>query len=499
MGSLPRSLGSCLLVLLVSPSVWADEPNAGPDGPGELGAPEADPYAVYGGAPSAVCGWPSTVALQGSCTGTLVHPQVVIYAQHCGTQYSSIQFGENLNQPAKNVQTEFCRTYQGGGPGTGMDFAFCKLAEPVLDVPIVPILMGCEVDKLQPGAEVTIVGFGNADDNLPYGIKREVTTTINGFEGMEIFIGGNGKDSCNGDSGGPVFIKMDDGTWRVFGITSYGGQCGTGGYYSMMHNGMAWFEQESGLDLTPCGDAAGTWGPTGECKGFPMNPGLSGGAWPACNNNEVGGASTSCGMPTEPDVTPPTATITMPTDGTEYDAPEGAMVTITVDAQDVGWGIKEVRLKVNGQEVPGGVDNVPPYEFNALFPTGQYELGATAVDLNDNTGEALPVHFGVNTPADPTAGAEETAEGTSAGTGEGGNEGEGGSEEASPTEGSASSDPSAATATNPTGATGATDPMGDEGGDGEGCGCRSGQDPKASLLALTVLGLLARRRRAGRR
>lgn len=481
MASLPRALASSLLVVLVTPTAWAD-------GPETIAEPEADPSAVYGGEPSAVCGWPSTVALQGSCTGTLVHPEIVIYAQHCGGQYSSIQFGEDLNQPAKNVPTEFCRTYPGGGPGSGADFAFCKLAEPVLDVPIVPILMGCEVDLLQPGAEVTVVGYGNADDNLPYGIKREVVTTINNFEGEEIFIGGNGKDSCNGDSGGPVFIKVADGTWRVFGITSYGGQCGTGGYYSMMHKGMQWFETESGIDLTPCGDATGAWLPTEECKGFPMNPGTAGGSWPACNNDAVGGYSATCGGPAMMDEVPPTAVITMPTDGQVYEMPEGAMITITVDAQDAGSGIKDVRITVNGQDVPNGIDMAAPYELKAIFPTGEYDIGAVARDNADNEGAATPVHISVN----PAPAGDGSAEGGDSdeggGSGEGGESGEGGD----PTEGPASSASDGSSATSPTGATGLN---GDEDGGDEGCGCRSGQEPKASLLALVTLGLLARRRR----
>ena len=46
------------------------------------------PEAIYGGTTVPVCGWPSTVELGGACSGTLVHPQVVIYASHCGASYS---------------------------------------------------------------------------------------------------------------------------------------------------------------------------------------------------------------------------------------------------------------------------------------------------------------------------------------------------------------------------------------------------------------------------
>ncbi len=257
---------------------------------------EDDGTAIYGGTTVAACGWPSTVELGGACTGTLVHPQVVIYAQHCGASYSKIYFGENYQSPAKAVTPSSCKVISNGGPGTGKDYAVCKLSTPVTGVPITPILMGCETSILKAGQAVTLVGFGNAD-NGPYGIKRQVTTTINGIDkNNEISIGGGGKDTCQGDSGGPAFVQLADGTWRVFGITSYGGACGTGGKYSMMHLGMSWFEQTVGLDLTPCHNADGTWAPTAACGSFPKNPANSGGTWAGgCNVGPVGGLSATCG------------------------------------------------------------------------------------------------------------------------------------------------------------------------------------------------------------
>lgn len=259
---------------------------------------ESDPTGIYGGTVVNSCGWPSTVGLGGSCTGTLIHPQVVIYAAHCGASYSQIYFGESYNAPARVVAPSWCKIYPGGGPGDGDDFAVCRLAQAVNDVPIVPPLMGCETEILKPGQAVTLVGFGNAD-NGPYGIKRQVTTTINGIQGNEISIGGNGKDTCQGDSGGPAFVRLADGTWRVFGITSYGGACGQGGWYSMMHKGMAWFEQQTGLDLTPCHTAAGVWSPGPGCGDFLTNPGPGGDSWAGgCESGGRSGVySSTCGAP----------------------------------------------------------------------------------------------------------------------------------------------------------------------------------------------------------
>lgn len=278
-----------------TPTPWTGEDGADTAG---VDDPDLPPETrIYGGGPAQACGWPATVSLGGSCTGSLVHPQVVVYAAHCGSNYDYIRLGENIQSGSGRwVQTTGCETYPGGGPGDGDDFAYCILQDPVQDVPIVPILMGCETDVLTPERAVTLVGFGNAD-NGPYGVKREVTTklkyvTANG----EAFIGGGGKDSCQGDSGGPAYVQLADGSWRVFGITSYGSGCGGGGYYSMMHNGIGWFEDRTGIDLTPCHDDDGTWNPGAECTEFPMAPGQGHGTWQGgCGGGPVSGYAATCG------------------------------------------------------------------------------------------------------------------------------------------------------------------------------------------------------------
>lgn len=266
---------------------------------GAARANAADAEAIYGGAKVKPCGWPTTVAL-GGCTGTLVHPELVIFAAHCmegGGGPSKATFGDNENSPAFSVSTQSCKSDPKYYGQSGHDVAFCKLSKPVTNVPIVPILMGCETQSLIAGAQVVAVGFGQANDGLGWGPKREVTMALNSIKNGEAFIGGSGKDTCYGDSGGPVYIQLADGSWRVFGITSYGDYCGAGGYYSMMHTAIDWLEQTSGLDLTPC-HQQGQWAPTAGCTSFPKSPHLGGGAWAqGCTTTDLSGPSSTCGAP----------------------------------------------------------------------------------------------------------------------------------------------------------------------------------------------------------
>jgi MYXO-CTERM domain-containing protein len=226
-----------------------------------------------------------------------VHPEVIITAAHCEPQAGTqVSFGEDYRSPAMTRTTTACQSHPDYGYYTyGKDIAWCRLDQPVNDVPVVPVMMGCETDALAAGQQMVIVGFGQADDTLGDGPKRAVTTTMNSIQDDEAFIGGNGSDSCYGDSGGPVYVPMADGTWRVFGVTSYGGQCGSGGYYSMMHTQMEWIESTSGIDVTPCHDADGTWNPTGACDSAPTSPGTSSAAWSnGCGDSEMQSVTMTC-------------------------------------------------------------------------------------------------------------------------------------------------------------------------------------------------------------
>lgn len=355
-----------------------------------------EPVSIYGGEPAGPCDWPSAVSL-GSCTATLIHPELIMYAAHCGSNYGSAFFGDDTSGQGFSVGTSYCQTHPNwSGIGTGTDFAFCVLSRPVTEVPYTPPLMGCEVDVLQPGREVWIVGFGENDDG-GYGRKYEAQTTFNYFDSVgDANIGGNGTTVCYGDSGGPAYVKLPesegfDGSWRAFGIASYVyTPCGNQGFSAVMHQGIDWVEQASGIDVTPCHDSDGTWNPSQACKDFQTEADTGIGTWGAgCEPGALSGWGATCGpsWAESMDSTAPSVEIVSPTEGTVMTAEPGGMakVAVQVQAADTESAVTAVELQLDGAPV-GVPDTMPPWSFELELPVGEHGLTATATDEAGNTG-----------------------------------------------------------------------------------------------------------------
>ncbi len=298
--------------------------------PPDITALPPPPSMIVGGEDVALCAWPSTVQLATNfdepfCTGTLLDARTVLTAAHCidpafsGWSPDQVLFGESSFAPAAATPITSCTMHPGWDPGDGnpgssyfFDLAVCTLAQDAPDVPIVPPLMGCEAQNLVPGAEMTIVGYGTNNENAfdGTGIKRWTTQTIESvnLDTNDLTLLGTpeGASACYGDSGGPVFIELPDGSWRVAGVTSTAHPsvwnnppiCGFGVVYDMIHTEMTWFESQTGRDLTPCHDADGTWNPDERCDAFPTDLDPGGTDWGAlCNGGPLSGLGASCGDP----------------------------------------------------------------------------------------------------------------------------------------------------------------------------------------------------------
>jgi hypothetical protein len=455
--------------------------------------PEALP--IHGGQPVGTCGWPTAVGVVGGnslCTGTLVHPRVVMYAAHCGGGNKSITFGSTINPASKTVGTELCMTNPGYGGVNDQehDWAFCRLEEAVTEVPITPVVYGCETEIVWEGQTAAIVGFGIEQDGGDSGEKNWGLTPVRGVFGMSADVGGLGDPGiCPGDSGGPAFVRYPDGSWHVFGIAStLTGQCGGVGTHSLAWGAVPWIEEESGIDITPCHDVDGTWNPTHRCTGFfSAEPGVGVGEWSTwCPGTPKNASSKTCGAAFDavPDNTPPTVTITAPASG-EFPDLDSLMTSIEISADDGdGWGVAVVRVKINGK-LQALEDADAPYAFAVKFPAGSYELIGVAEDAAGLTGESAPVTLRIGPqplPDDTSSGDAETGAPTSSGDAESGT--------SSPTDDPG--DPSGPDTTLTT-APGATTTPAE--GEDEGCGCRTRTPASAPLWLLALLVCVRRRDR----
>lgn len=166
------------------------------------------------------------------CTGTLIAPDTVLTAAHCVGEYPPEDFvvlfgtladqgqgplGEGIDGSLFHVTA--LRRDPAFDPGTlAGDLALLRLDHPAAVTP--RDRQTAAIDAALVGQTAAVVGFGRADTGPPTR-KRRGTVSIKEISATEITYDPDPAMTCDGDSGGPLLMTMDN-REVVIGVTSRG-------------------------------------------------------------------------------------------------------------------------------------------------------------------------------------------------------------------------------------------------------------------------------------
>ncbi len=186
------------------------------------------------------------VADKGSlrCTGTAVARDIILTARHC-LPATEVRVGARFEEPRQRSAVLSTVVH----PDPGIDAALLRLESPLT---LKPVALRPSADPRPPFGQVTLTGYGATSVSGHSGEGRKRLTLVSvlgwGCDGARprstgcdpdremVVPRANGRDTCSGDSGAPIYEHMRDGKPRILAIVSRGLPsrqlaCGQGGIY----------------------------------------------------------------------------------------------------------------------------------------------------------------------------------------------------------------------------------------------------------------------------